>query len=95
MESEKVEEKIGKIYTRLEALKGMVHELSRTVFGNGVPGHEMRIGELEEVVLHKRKDTCPFRSDRANRYIVIGLFLNGLMTVGGFLSIIVTIKQGG
>lgn len=83
-----MEEKIGKIYTRMEAVKGDVKRLLESVFGNGVPGHEKRIGALEEK-WGKRRESCPFITDKQNRQIVVGLWLNGLMTLSGFIGLVI------
>ena len=84
------EEKIGKLYTRLEAVKGDVKRIMDAVFGNGVPGHEKRIGDLE----HKwndRRDTCPFTSDKQNRIVMIGLIINVLIMVTGFVTVVISL----
>ena len=90
MSTADIEEKFGKVYTRMEAAKGDIKRLLDAVFGNGVPGHEKRIGDLEEKWANRR-DSCPFISDKQNRQIVIGLWINGLMMLTGFIAVIITL----
>ena len=76
------EEKIGKLYTRHTKLEGKVEKIHDTVFGNGLPGHEKRIGDLEEKWV-TRRETCPASQDKQinkqSNQVVIMLWINGIM----------------
>ncbi len=58
MEAATVEEKFGKVWTAITENKGNIKAVSEKVSGNGIPGHEQRIGGLEEKWNHREID-CP------------------------------------
>lgn len=94
MGEDSTETKIGKLWFAIEGIRGNIKELSRAVFGNGVPGHEKRIKDLEDC-MSRRMETCPYKKEKTgeqiNRQIVIGLWINGLMMLTGFVALIITL----
>ena len=85
------EGKIGDALTKIKGVEGDVKLLNKTVFSNGIPGHEHRIHEIEEHI-NNRRETCPMMKDSADkksqRYIIWGLVFNGLMMLSGFAALI-------
>ena len=93
-EAIKTEEKIGKAFKLITKNEGDIKGIRDVVLGNGLPGHEHRIHDLEDTINHRR-ETCPIAKDHADKkgqhVMIWGLIINALIMVSGFATIALSI----